>query len=121
MPRYSINDIWQLIFNTYSKSLRMIELGVSLVIRGEETATTPTVIDVSAISANKDLFSSRNYRLISNVDAWVKFAVTGTPVAIADIDIYIPADKEFKFNSKDFTKIAAIAGGAGKLQYVEIN
>ena len=121
MPRYSINDIWQLIFNTYSKALRTIDLGVSFVLRGEETVTAPTVITVGAVSANDNLNSNRNYRLISDVDAWIKFATTGTPVAVVDVDIYIPADKEIKFNSGSFVKIAAIASGAGKLQYVEIN
>lgn len=122
MPRYTINDIWQLIFNIYTKALRTIDLGVTVTARADAASPAPNVLTLGAASVNGDLKTNTSYRLISNIDAWVKLASSGTPAAVKDVDVYVPAKTEFRFNSGINVKIAAIGdGSAGKLQYVEIN
>ena len=119
--RFTINDIWQLIFNTAAKALKIIELGITFPHRADAINTVPVIVDVSAVSAVGDLKTNTNYRMIANVDVWFELAESGSPTAVADVDIYVPAKNELRFNSGSYEKIAVVASGAGKLQYAEIS
>lgn len=91
-------------------------LGGRVLARQSGTPGATVMVTLSAASARNaaDLPIDSHFRLIADVDCWIKMG--DSTVAATTSDMYLPAKTPFfAFSKLNIQRIAAIAGGAGKL------
>lgn len=96
-------------------------LGGRALARERGTPTTTSVVVLSAASAanTADLTLDSHFRLIADVDCWIKVGAAGVTATVNDM--YLPAKTPFNLHTKlNMVRVAAIAGGAGKLYITEL-
>lgn len=87
--------------------------------RGTPTITTTVTLSTASASHTSDLGLDSHFRLIADVDCWIKVGTAG--VVATNNEMYLPAKTPFHLHTKSgMVRVAAIAGGAGKLYITEL-